>query len=103
MGLEKDTCVEMVQEYISKMALEDKSIEWLMMTRDELIRVVADCERSARDIRTYVITEFDGVEGSSELVNERKEKLVKAIELQADMVKVFVKGLGDEIEKRLDK
>lgn len=103
MELEKDTCVEMVQEYISKMALEDKSIEWLMMTRDELIRVVADCERSAQKLREFIINECDGRDISCEAAKELKNELVEAIEIEAELEKIIVKQLDEEIAKRLEK
>lgn len=100
MELDKGLCVAMMLGVVSEMSLEGKSLEWLKKTRDEQSRIVADCERSAREIRAYVITEYKGRDGASELVNERKDELVEAIERQAEMVQVLVKRIDDEIGNR---
>lgn len=85
-----------------KNGLEDKSLEWLTETRERLIISIADCERSAKEIRQYVISEYNGREGASEDVKELKDELVDAIEMQAELTKVVVKRIGDEIDKRLE-
>lgn len=95
MELDKETLVAMMLGVVSEM-----SLEWLKKTRDEQSRIVADCERSAREIREYVITEYNGRDGASELVKERKAELVEAIERQAEMVQVLVKRIDDEIGNR---
>lgn len=100
MELDKETLVAMMLGVVSEMSLEGKSLEWLKKTRDEQSRIVADCERSAREIREYVITEHNGRDGASELVKERKAELVEAIERQAEMVQVLVKRIDDEIGNR---
>lgn len=100
MELDKGLCVAMMLGVVSEMSLEGKSLEWLKKTRDEQSRIVADCERSAREIREYVITEYNGRDGASALVKERKAELVEAIERQAEMVQVLVKRIDDEIGNR---
>lgn len=100
MELDKELCVAMMLGVVSEMSLEGKSLEWLKKTRAEQSRIVADCERSAREIREYVITEYNGRDGASELVKERKAELVEAIERQAEMVQVLVKRIDDEIGNR---
>lgn len=102
MELEKETYIEMMQEFVSDMCLEDKPLEWLKEKRARLIISIADCERSAKEIREYIISEYNGREGASDEVKELKDNLVEAIELQAELSKVVVKWLGDEIEKRLE-
>lgn len=103
MGLEKDTCIELMQEWASDFALEDKTLEWLTGKKEIASRSVANCERSAKEIRAYIINENNGREEASEEVKELKAKLVEAIELEAELEKVIAKGLDDEIAKRLDK
>lgn len=100
MELDKGLCVAMMLGVVSEMSLDGKSLEWLKKTRAEQSRIVADCERSAREIREYVITEYNGRDGASELVKERKSELVEAIERQAEMVQVLVKRIDDEIGNR---
>lgn len=100
MELDKELCMAMMLGVVSEMSLEGKSLEWLKKTRAEQSRIVADCERSAREIREYVITEYNGRDGASELVKERKAELVEAIERQAEMVQVLVKRIDDEIGNR---
>lgn len=100
MELDKELCVAMMLGVVSEMSLEGKSLEWLKKTRAEQSRIVADCERSAREIREYVITEYNGRDGASALVKERKGELVEAIERQAEMVQVLVKRIDDEIGNR---
>ena len=100
MELERDTCIEIMQRYVAGLSLEDKSLEWLRKKSIEQSMTVANCERSAREIRKYVINQCKGVDEISELVKERKDELVEAIELQAELSKVIVKWIDDEIAKR---
>lgn len=101
MELEKDTCIEMMQEWASEMALEDKSLEWLTTKKEKISRSIANCERSAKEIREYIVNEKDGRDVSSEEVKELKDKLVDAIELEAELEKVVAKALDAEIDRRL--
>jgi hypothetical protein len=102
MELEKDTCIEMMQEWASEMALEDKSLEWLTTKKEKISRSIANCERSAKEIREYIVNEKDGRDVSSEEVKELKDKLVDAIELEAELEKVVEKALDAELAKRLE-
>lgn len=102
MELEKETLIEMMQEYASIMALEDKSIEWLTEKKEIASRSIANCERSAQKLREYIINECDGREEASEEVKELKDKLVDAIEMEAELEKVIAKALDAELEKRLE-
>lgn len=102
MEQEKDTCIKTMQWAVSKMALEDKSLEWLTDKKEAASRSIANCERSAKELREYIINEKDGRDVSSEDVKELKEKLVEAIELEAELEKVIIKGLDEEITKRLE-
>lgn len=101
MELDKETYIKAMQEYISDKALEDKSLEWLTKTRELLSGSIANCERSAQEIREYTISERNGRDTASGLVKERKGALVEAIEMQAELEKVIVKRLDEEISKRL--
>lgn len=103
MELEEGIYVELMKKLISGMALEDQSLEWLMKKRERMITSIVNGERSAREIREYVIDEYDGRDGASPEVKERKDKLVEAIELSAKLNMVFVKRLDEEIAKRVDK
>lgn len=102
MELEKETCIEMMQEWASEMALEDKSLEWLTTKKEKISRSIANCERSAKEIREYIVNEKDGRDVSSEEVKELKDKLVDAIELEAELEKVVEKALDAELAKRLE-
>lgn len=102
MELKKETLIEMMQEYVSDLALEDKSLEWLTSKRERLSASTANCQLSAREIRAYVIDERNGRDEASEEVKELKDKLVEAIELQAELNKVLAESLDDEITKRLE-
>lgn len=103
MEQEKDTCIKTMQWAVSEMDLGDKSLEWLTGKKEKISRSVANCERSAKELREYIINEKDGRDVSSEEVKELKAKLVEAIELEAELERVIVKGLDEEIAKRLDK
>ncbi|MDD7318748.1 MAG: hypothetical protein PUG74_08755 [Prevotellaceae bacterium] len=102
MELKKDTLIEMMQEYVSELALEDKSLEWLTEKKEIASRSIANCEKSAKEIREYIINECDGREEASEEVKKLKAKLVEAIEMEAELEKVIVKQLDKEITKRLE-
>lgn len=102
MEQEKDTCIKAMQWAVSEMALEEKSLEWLMTKNEKLSRSIANCERSAKELREYVINECDGRDVSSEEVKRLKDELVEAIELEAELEKVVVKGLDEEITQRLE-
>lgn len=102
MELDKETCIEAMQEWASEMVLEDKSLEWLKEKQEIASRSIANCERSAREIREYIINECDGRDTSSEMVKELKDKLVEAIEMEAELEKVIAKALDAEIDKRLE-
>ena len=102
MELEKETYIEMMQEFVSDMCLEDKPLEWLKEKRARLIISIADCERSAKEIRNYIVNECDGRDTSSEVVKELKDKLVDAIELEAELEKVIAKAIDAELDKRLE-
>lgn len=102
MELDKETLIEMMQEYVSDMGLEDKSLEWLTKTRETLSKSIADCKRAAKEIKAYVITECDGRDRASELVKEKKGELVEAIEMETALEKVVAKQLDEEIAKRLE-
>lgn len=99
---EKDIYVEIMQECLSEMALEEKSLEWLMEKKEEVSRSIANGERSAKELREYIIDEKDGIDISCEEVRELKDKLVEAIEVEAELEKVIVKQLDEEIAKRLE-
>lgn len=103
MGLDKETLIGMMQDWASDMAIEYKSLEWLTERKESLSRSIANCERSAKEIREYIVNEDNGREEASEEVQELKDKLVEAIEIEAELEKVVVKQLDDEIAKRLDK
>ena len=102
MELEKEPRIKEILKWVSEMVLEGKSLEWLMTKKEKLSRSVANCERSAREIRQYVVNESDGEEEASELVKERKAELVEAIEMQAELEKIVAKQLDEEIAKRLE-
>lgn len=102
MKLEEKTYIEMVLEYVSGLSLEDKSLEWLKANKKKISRSIANCERSAQKLREFIIDEYDGRETSSKAVTESKDKLVEAIEIEAELEKVIVKKLDEEIEKRLE-
>lgn len=102
MELKKETYVEMMQGYVSDLALEDKSLEWLKEKQEIASRSIANCLASAKEIKAYIINECDGRDTSSEVVKELKNKLVEAIEMEAELEKVIVKQLDEEIEKRLE-
>lgn len=102
MEQEKDTCIKTMQWAVSEMDLEDKTLEWLTKKKEKISRSVANCERSAKELREYIINEKDGRDVSSEEVKELKNKLVDAIELEAELEKVIVKQLDKEITKRLE-
>lgn len=102
MTLEKDTCIELMQEWASEFALEDKSLEWLTEKKEIAIRSIANCERSAKKIREYIVNENNGREEASEEVKELKDKLVDAIEMEAELEKVIAQHLDEEIAERLD-
>ena len=93
----------MMQDLASDMAIEYKSLEWLMKNKESLSKSIANCERSAKEIREFIINECDGRDISCEAAKELKEELVDAIELEAELEKVIVKQLDEEIKKRLGK
>lgn len=99
---DKETCIEMMQQLASEFALEDKSLEWLTEKKEIASRSIANCERSAKEIRAYIINENNGREEASEEVEERKAKLVDAIELEAELEKIIAQQLDKEITKRLE-
>lgn len=103
MELDKETLIGTMQWVVSEMAIEDKPLEWLTAKKEETSRSIANCERSAKELREYIVDEKDGRDISSEEVKELKAKLVDAIELEAELEKVFVKRLDEVIAKRLDK
>ena len=103
MGLDKETLIGMMQDLASDMAIEYKSLEWLMKNKESLSKSIANCERSAKEIREFIINECDGRDISCEAAKELKEELVDAIELEAELEKVIVKQLDEEIKKRLGK
>lgn len=102
MELDKETYIKAMQEYISDKALEDKSLEWLTGKKEIASRSIANCERSAKEIRAHIINENNGREEASEEVKELKAKLVDAIELEAELEKIIAQQLDKEIAKRLD-
>lgn len=102
MELEKETLIEMMQKHVSYVGLEDKSLEWLIKNKESLSKSIANCERSAREIREYIIDECDGRDRASELVKEKKGELVEAIELEAELEKIIAQQLDKEIAKRLE-
>lgn len=103
MEQEKGTCIKAMRWVVSAMTLEEKSLEWLTKKKEKISRSVANCERSAKEIREYIVNEEDGRDVSSEAIKELKEELVDAIELEAELEKFVVKQLDEEISKRLDK
>ena len=102
MELKKETYIEMMLEYVSGLSLEDKTLEWLKEKQEIASRSIANCLASAKEIREYIVNECDGRDTSSEMVKELKDKLVEAIEIEAELEKVIVKQLDEEIEKRLE-
>lgn len=102
MELEEKTYIEMVLEYVSGLSLEDKSLEWLKANKKKISRSIANCERSAQKLREFIIDECDGRDITSELVKEKKGELVEAIQLEAELEKIVVKRLDEEIAKRLE-
>lgn len=102
MELTQEDYKRIMQVLAQEVELEDQSLEWLTEKREQARNSVANCERSAREIREYVINERNGREAANEDVKALKAELIEAIEYQAEMVKVVVKWLGDEIEKRLE-
>ena len=102
MEQERDTCIDAMQWVVSEMELEDKSLEWLTTKKEKISRSVANCERSAKELKKYIINECDGRDVSSEAIKELKEQLVDEIELEAELEKVIVKRLEKEIDKRLE-
>lgn len=102
MELDKETLIEMMQDLESDMAIEYKSLEWLTKIKERLSRSIANCERSAKEIREYIINECDGRDISCEDAKELKDELVEAIEMEAELEKIVVKQLDQEIAKRLE-
>lgn len=102
MELDKETLIEMMQEWASEFALENKSLEWLTEKKEIASRSIANCLASAKEIREYIVNECDGRDTSSEAVKELKDKLVDAIELEAELEKVIAKAIDAELEKRLE-
>lgn len=102
MELDKETYIELMQVLVQEMVIEDKSLEWLTEKRELVRNSVANCERSAKEMREYIINEYNGRDVSSEEVKELKDKLVDAIELEAEIEKIVVKQLDEEIAKRLE-
>ena len=102
MELDKETLIGMMQDWVSEMGLEYKSLEWLTENRKKLRNNVANCERSAKEMREYIVNEEDGRDVSSEEVKKRKAELVEAIELEAELEKVIAKAIDAELEKRLE-
>lgn len=103
MKLDKETLIGAMQWVVSKNAIEDKPLEWLKVNKETLSRSVANCERSAKELREYIVDEKDGRDISSEAVKELKDELVEAIEMEVELEKLVVKQLDEEIAKRLDK
>lgn len=103
MKLDKEICIELMRDWASDMDLEDKSLAWLTKRKERIDRSIANCERSAKEIREYIINECDGRDISSEAVKELKAELIEAIEMEAELEKTIVKQLDEEIAKRLDK
>lgn len=103
MGLDKETLIGMMQDLASDMAIEYKSLEWLMKNKESLSKSIANCERSAQKLREFIINECDGRDISCEAAKELKNELVEAIEIEAELEKVIVKQLDEEINKRLGK
>lgn len=101
MGHEKDTCIELMQAVVSELDLEDESLEWLTEKANKASRSIANCEVSAYEIQEWIIDDDNGVDEASEEVKRLRDELVEAIELQAELQKVLVKRLEEEIEKRL--
>ena len=102
MELDKETLIELMQQWASEFALEDKSLEWLTEKKELASRSIANCERSAKEIREYIINENNGREEASEEVKELKDELVEAVEMEAELEKVIAKQLDKEIAKRLE-
>ncbi len=102
MELKKETYIEMMLEYVAGLSLEDKTLEWLKEKQEIASRSIANCLASAKEIREYIVNECDGRDTSSEMVKELKNKLVASIEIEAELEKVIVKQLDEEIEKRLE-
>ena len=102
MELEKETLIGMMQEWVSEIALEDKTLEWLTEKKGMVSRNIANCERSAKEMREYIVNEEDGRDVSSEEVKKRKAELVEAIELEDELEKFIAKRLDEEIAKRLE-
>lgn len=102
MELEKETIIGMTQEWASEMAIEGKSLEWLKANKKEISRSIANCKRSAKEMREYIVNEEDGRDVSSEEVKKRKAELVEAIELEAELEKIIAKAIDAELDKRLE-
>lgn len=102
MKLKQETYKRIMQRLAQEVQLEDQSLEWLTEKMEQARNSIANCKRSAREIREYVINERNGREAANEDVKARKAELIEAIEFQAEVVKVVVKWLGDEIDKRLE-
>lgn len=102
MELDKETCIKEMQEWVSGLSLEGKSLEWLMKKKEIASICIANCERSAREIRQYVVNECDGQDVSSEEVKKRKTELVEAIEMEAELEKILAKAIDAELDKRLE-
>lgn len=103
MELDKETLIGMMQDWVSEMGLEYKSLEWLTENRKKARNSVANCERSAKEMREYIVNEEDGRDVSSEEVKKRKAELVEAIELEAELEKILAKAIDAELDKRLEK
>lgn len=102
MGQEKETLIGMMQDLASDMDIEYKSLEWLTKRKERLSRSIANCEQSAKKLRGFIINECDGRDISCEAAKELKDELVEAIEMEAELEKVIVQRLDEEIAKRLD-
>lgn len=103
MKLDKETLIGMMQDWASDMDIVYKSLEWLTKRKERLSRSIANCERSAKKLREFIINECDGRDISCEAAKELKDELVEAIEMEVELEKIIVKQLDEEINKRLDK
>lgn len=103
MELDRETLIEQMQEWASDMAIEDKPLEWLTKRKERVSRSIANCERSAKKLREFIINECDGRDISCEAAKELKDELVEAIEMEVELEKIIVKQLDEEINKRLGK
>ena len=90
------------EESLNKRKLKEYSLSRLIGCKEYARIAITNLERSAKEIKDYVIAETAfGDEACTEVKNLKNE-LVSRIERQAQVYRDFVKRIEKEITKRLE-